>query len=637
MKLRCPDSREHLLVLAILVLATAAVMGRHYGFDGLLGHFSCDLYPLLSEGFRSSRLGLPLSGEEVTILDTTPWGDEIHLHQGPMPALIYAAFDSILGVVGLPPFPKVLLFLVAVCAHLFALFRILVHMTQRAVVLPLALTLLYLLSTPFLELATGEEVTASEIDILYANTFLLLAVWKYMDSCRGSDSPQNPILSAVFIACACLSRPTLWAYATAFVVLSVVRRGLRRDVLVFVSIVLGAIATYVVYNAARFGDPFNFGNLYSYSGIWEEVLFTHQMVPVTLDSWLARVQQSLSAWFGSGIQNTTLFNDDGSIGLLLRWNILSLGLVGGAVVWVRSARSHSIELAMLSAAMLILCFYLFVWASAAPRYAIDVWPVLFVLSVGGLRVTLEALEERAGSERSRHVFVALLVLSALVCYTGRSGDRLISLVKTEVGRGEALVMDESLTSAGVADPEGPAFCPVWSEQLGFEWAERVRPGETLRCADLEPVIDAEEGIPPWRAQRSFHRLGIHRFDDGRCFMLFYSGATLRRPVSQGCRVELVLDRKAADHCSDIELYLDGYLTGKLGEVQSDDRDLLLCVRRLPDSGDAVIRTYFRFTDAETDYATLAARQADDVATFDIRNKTPHYRMHEIRINCGPGE
>ena len=668
------DQRAELLAAALLAGAVVVSMGLHYGFASLLGHFGCDLYQPLADGFRQGQLRLPLDGSQVAIFDSTLWRGDVYLHHAPFPAALYALVDAPLALVGLGPFPKVLLFVVFLVAHVLAVFFLLRRLAPRGVTVAFGLSLSYALSYPFVNLAVY-EVGASEVGILYATTLVLLGALAW---CRYAERPSSSraALVATLLACAALSRPTTWAYAAALLAATLILRRLRRDVWVFAAIVFGAIGVYLAYNAARFGDPADFGDRYSFAGLWEVVVDNHGILPIRPDGRLVRVLEALEGWFGlapppGGDAWTLYIVSEGGAQLAERLNLLLLGLVAGLCVWLRALRRRGVELALLAGMLGNLLFYVALWEAVSTRYVMDVWPALFLLSVGGLHRGLELARDRWQSPWPARAFVAIVLLSMAATHTGRHG----LFVRSRVAGGfppMKMLTAEPLSAASLADPS-VEFCPA-----GMLRAEHGRPDSALACSTLERRQD-DSPPPSWTDQERFDRLGLYRQADGRCFMLFFAGATLWRPAEPACRVELHLDQAdqgpaselgsgAAVDCGRIELHLDGEPSGTLSRLASSGPDRLVCGRTLPSHDRGVVRAYFLFRDGmdrvqeaaeshafergrrfpffgkmegATDARGAAAADAGDAEDLDtragleLRAVGGRFGFHEIRVECEP--
>ena len=609
-----------ILAVAVISCVVVGVMGAHYGFGSLLGHFGCDLYQPLADGFREGRLSLPLDGAEVAIFDSTPVGDRVYLHQGPFPAAVYGALDALAAMMGMGPFPKVLLWLLLVITHLSTIYLLLRRFAPLGVAMALLLTLSYGLSAPFLKYLAAQEVTASEVGTLFGTTLTLLGLLAWL---RYEERPAVGFaaLSAALLGCAGLARATYLAYGVSLLGLTLLRRRWRPDALCFAAITAGAMGLLLAYNAARFGDIGDFGNRSSLAVVWEDVVFNHGFVPGTLARRLTYIGEALEAWFGwrtppAGDAWTLYYIEEDAPSLLERLNLLVLGLIAGVIAWLRALRKPGVEIALLCGTFVIVLFFVSIWQSVTMKYAQDILPMLFLLSIAGLHMGVTAMLARRGARRlGPRVFASILVASVVLTHAGGHGKVLRALIAGDRDAAEvAVVTDEPVTGAGVQDPS-KQFCNDLHLRAEYGLAPAA-----LDCSMVQPPRGVR-APGPWSADSFYHQLGLYRLTDERCFMFFYAGVTLRREPGRACRVELHLAPDAVADCARVELYLDGVATGRLSQIDSPASDRVVCARALAPSDDRQVRAGFLFEDGIDDIRAVSSRRGGERGRWIVSDHT----------------
>ncbi len=646
-----------LLACAILACTPVVYLGMRYGAAELLGHFGCDLYQPLADGMRQGKLSLPVDAARVTIFDATLWRGDVYISHPPLPAGVYTLLDSLTALLGLGPLPKIPVFVFMGATQVLAVFFILLRLVPRGVVLPFLLALSYALTFPVAKVGLYDP-GASEVSAQYTTGLLMLGLLAWL---RYEDRPTSraAALAAALLACAGLGRATTWAYSFALIGVSFLRRGMRRDLLWLGGVMGCSVVVTLLYNALRFGDPGNFGDVYSYTGVWEQAVDNHGVMPDTFGRSLARAQQALVGWFGirprTGADSWTLYAiSENGAQLVEHANLLLVGLFAGAIGWLRAYRKPGFELALLAGIVAHIVFYMLSYQSVTSRYALDVWPCLFLISLAGLHQATRAAQQRWGGPWPTAAFLAVILLSVAFAQTGAHGLVLWFASPEREAGPIRTIRSEAVTPEELQDPE-MEFCPG-----GIIQAERLRPEPALRCSMLEPRPD-DSPPPPWEPQESLHRLGLFRQAGGRCKMLFFAGATLWQEPDRACRVELHLEPEAVTECARVELRLDGETLGPLAPLGPPRADRLVCARELPSHGAGPVHVYFLFEDGVANALRVAeesgaarGRWVPYFGTFgygevnmtaaplapgqprplELRGAGGYFGFHEIRISCG---
>ena len=645
------------LAVVLLGCTPVVLLGLRYGFAGLLGHFSCDLYQPLADAFRVGQLSLSVDAAKVAIFDATLWRGDIYLSFPPFPAALYAVLDAFAALIGAGPFPKVALFVVLAVAHTLALFFLLLRLAPRGVTLAFLLTLSYILAFPLPNLAVY-DVGASEVAALFTSTFVLLGALFWL---RYRERPTMCSASAagLLLGCACLGRPTAWAYAAALVVLTFALRRLRRDAICLAALTGGAIALFLVYNAARFGDSLSFGDSFSYTGVWEQAVDNHGVAPGTVGRAAARAGEAAQGWFGvnarTGADAWTLYViSEGGGQLIERTNLLLLGLLFGIVAWLRGIGRPGIELALLAAVLAHFAFMMLFFQSVTSRYVLDVWPAFFALSVAGLHQGVAAARERWARPWISKAFPVLILISLSFTFLGRHGRKTFNMLRPGWLHPLRSLSSEPVSNESLADPAAD-FC-----QGGIIRAQHGQPPAALSCQAVSPRED-DSPPPGWVEQDDLYRLGIFRAAGGRCYMLYFAGVTLWQEPERSCRVELHLEPGAVTDCDKVELRLDGETLGPMSAGKgAAGADSTVCSRALPSHGGGPVQLFFLFGDGLERAQDVAGasgfargRWCAYFGTFDdlkAPGKTPEipaghskplelreaggrFAFHEVRVSC----
>ena len=587
-----------LAAIAIVVIFAFFSAAKSYSVKDLSRHFRVDLYQSLADSFRAGELSLLEDGRRKTSVDVTPRGRKIYLSWGPAPAAIYALFDALFELLGFGLFPKVPLFFCLLAAHVVSIFLILNLLMDGKIAVPLLLVGFYCFSFPFWNFINS-EIEIYEISSMYASAFFLLGVSCYMRSWKVS-STAVAALSAIFLSCAMLSRPTYFIWVFILSIFIIFSGKKRKNSVLFCSIVIIGGTIFLIYNHLRFGNLFNFGEKFKFHSVWEEYIFDLGIIPFSLKRTLARFQEAFYWYLGINIGHiknqqigfspiNTLYATYGdNLFLLKRLSILNVGLVYGLFWWIRIIRKHQRELTLLVGVTCIIFFYLFYQQSCELRYSMDIWPVLFILSGKGIYDFSNVISRK--NEKNYSTFVCFLIISLAFALN--------------VVNGEALNNRPDISN----------------EPMPFWEFEPVNTDCSLKCTLITPVYESFEDIHSWKEQEFLFMLGIYRFIGDECYMLFFSGATLEVQPSKECRVELLLHRPDIEDCERITFYLDGYPQGSLTETYVDNANQRLCTYMLPPTGLELISAYFLF-------------EPVDFEVYDLRRQTKHYRMYQLNMNC----
>jgi len=601
------------IVPALLFIIPLVTTVSRIGFqETLAGHFPCDLYQLQADGFREGRLSLPLDGDEVAIGDTSPHGDQIHLPWGPAPAAIYAVTDILYDAVGGDgPAPKVPLFLLFVVIHLSALFSVLKMWLKKGTMLPLALSIAYYFTFPFHQFIFLYEIGASEVSILYSSTFFLLGLRYLIRS--GHLGHAGLIPAGVFIGLAIISRPIYLVYAAimaAFLVFF--QRRLDRHAVGFACSVVAGLILFLVFNQLRFGSVLDFGTRLEYLGIWEIYLWDFEVLPFSLDVAAVHFNEAVRTWFGLHIMpeyNRALYMAEDEIYLSVTGCVFLAGLVVATARSFASPGRRWIEAGLASGWVVLMIFYLVYWQAGALRYSIDIWPVLFLLGVKGLHETAIRMDVKMGSSLGSMVFMGLLVtqlLGSFVFVTWFKGHAVESLEATPAVTSLALT-EEHLSNLPSLGGDPGSICSSYP----IEW---ISPSSEVLCKDL-PIVPKDDFLTPWLPQRSLHHLGVARWEDGDCRMMFFSGFTLSKEPFRDCRVELALDDMALG-CNDIEMWVERW---KSKFMNGSERK---CTARIPNDERTQVRIYFHFADTDV-----------DLTGHDMRGDSQLRLFRSVRVTC----
>ncbi len=279
-------SRSILLAAAFAVAAaglfyTWTIRTARYGLD--FRGPKQDYYNLLTQGFRKGHLYMDAEpdpsllalapdsrpGTAPFLLDASLYRGHYYLYFGAVPAmLLYLPYSALSGQ-GLPEAGAALIF---ASAGLF--FATLWWLDVRRRFFPRSGTLWALVSILGIALGSGVPSTLRrplfyEVAITAGYAFMMLALWAFTRA-RFSTGRRAPwlVLGALAAGLAVGSRANLGPSCVVIIVCGSVAAGTGRErgilsALVATGLAFGAvIAALGVYNAARFGNPLEFGHAY---------------------------------------------------------------------------------------------------------------------------------------------------------------------------------------------------------------------------------------------------------------------------------------------------------------------------------------------------------------------------------------
>jgi len=618
-----PGFRTGFLLLTLFTLATIQF---GLGFGNLWNHSSCgDLLQFLADGFREGQLNIRVDGRTHAIVDTAVQGDRIYLTYGPAPAVIYALFDVVWEALTETAFPKMLLFAAAILAHVLALYSLLVRLMGRRVVLPWILSAAYLLSYPYWRFLMDEGFAAGPLSATYASGLFLASVALY---CRNAEkpSPRTALASGTLLFLACLTRQIYFLPGAVFGAAILLRRRFERDALVFGFVALSAVGLHLAYNEARFDSPTYFGGQSTLHTHWEQIMLAHNAPPQTIPERMRQMGQAFESWWGVGFgdpDRVLYYTLDQAPVFSAQLNLLLLGLLFGGFVWLRSPRKHAMHTTLLVALFPILFFYHHIWPFSGTRYAIDMYPLLYVLSLAGTWQLSRRAEQRFGA-RMRPLLPVLVSIWLVLNGLGRTGHDLVHVRPLFHGQDNAPLTSERFEpdAAMALCSSGQSSAYADGEIGRFALAELGAPGESVECVttDGDPRLLGEPR--PWWFHRSLRRIGMYQDGEG-CEMLYYSGATLNREADAECTVTLALEPDEAPACDTIELYIDGRARGRLRPAESADESAAsVCAGDVPPAPGGQVTLWFWFTETPVAYVSN-----------EIIATATRYGFRSLRLSC----
>lgn len=583
--------------LALVILAAGLLFGRHYDIEDLFAYVPDDAYQSLADAFRNGRIAVIEDAERIH-QDTAPVGDDAHVVWGPAPAVGYAALDAVCALLGLPPFPKALLYFATSVVHLYLILLLSRGLLGDRAWLPRLATVCYAFSYPFC-FAASEATRVNWVSVLVAATLLLGGFHLLRRSLQDPDHPGSLAGPAALVVLAGLTRAVTFLALGLIALVVLSGRPLRRRHAIFFGIAASGVVLLLWYNAMRFGNPLTLGDGLIYQSNWDEEVASKGVLPFDSFRILARWGEAVFAFLGApqppwGRPVDTLYRYHQTyIGILV------LPFVGAILAaapgWFRKARRHATELALAGTATVFILFYLTWMNEFEIRYQMDYVPLLFLAG-------LKAASDAAGARR-RWLAAPAVVVTALTA---------VAL--------HAALADRVIAAHGIDPPTVSPYHHRMDRQIPGMWFFSGHPvGRSIRCEAIPTVHESASDLP--MRQESLDRLGIFRFPGHRCEMVFFSGGTLRLDPDRDCRIELFLDPDDLDDCGRVTLYRDGRPAGRMTEAQTDRKGQRLCVFPLGITGERLVQAYFLFEPVPR-------------RSTDWLRATRRYGMTELRAECG---
>ena len=382
-----PSRRRKLVwALALLIVqATVATWGQ-FDFSNLMGY-----YDMFAAGLLRGNLYIPLTPEQVTLVDMIPYEGRYYLQWGPFPVVFHLP-ARLLGF-SLSDRAACLL-----AGWLTALVFLEIMLTLRRRYFPdLPRTLCrwfflaFALATPAALVTYRGTVYSESISIAVLAVLLgFLALLRYQETLAS----RWMLLCGVCIAAALTTRVTMALYgavffASAAVTLWLAKNSLKRAIshlgLFAAPVVLG-VALMLAYNHARFGSPFDYGNRYKPGASSHFAVFSLWRIPENLRHYLLAAPQ-VSAdfpWIAhvgwEPLRHTS--RAEAMSSLLLGSPFLLLSLCSTRVLSPRSPAPADLKIIAATAAVggVAMFAVMLLFSAASRRYAHDFVPMFVILA-----------------------------------------------------------------------------------------------------------------------------------------------------------------------------------------------------------------------------------------------------------------
>ncbi len=376
------------LVWALVLLAVQTTIATWGQFDlsNTMGY-----YDLFASGLLQGNLHIPITPDQVTLVDMIPYQGQYYLQWGPFPVLFHLAAR----MMGFALSDRAACLL---AGWLTALVFLEIMLALRRRYFPdLSLTLCrwfffaFALATPAALVTYRGTIYNESIAIAVLAVLLgFLALVRYQET----RAPGWMLLCGACIAAAMTTRVTMALYGAVFfaaaaATLWLARQPWRRAVahlaLLAAPAVLGVVVM-LAYNQARFGSPFDYGNSYKPGASSHFAAFSLQRIPENLRHYLLSMPR-VSAdfpWIAHvgwpPLEHTS--RAEAMSSLLLGSPFLLLVLYSRRVLSPRSAAPADLKVTAAAAALggAAMFAVMLLFSSASRRYAHDFVPMFVILA-----------------------------------------------------------------------------------------------------------------------------------------------------------------------------------------------------------------------------------------------------------------
>lgn len=562
------------------------VFSQTYRPQDLIGYVQDDIYQDMANAFREGRLAV-LENASKAFIDTVPMGDRVFVVWGPFPALVYAALDAPLVALGLLPFPKALLFFIVCVFHLYFALAILRRFLTGLLWLPRIILMTYALSCPFWYIGY-EALRVNYVSILFSTTSMFSGLYYLSKAIAGPQA--NLAKAAVLFGLSGLSRAL--TFVPIFALAGLVLLGLRRRAATFFAIVSASASIFLLYNYARFGTPFEFGEGWLNQGRWDEQLYGADVLPADPLRAALRFLLAFCAYFGLPPPETTIDTlyqyEQTFFGLRqLPW---LLAAFFGACLWLRQWSANLFPLGVFVCALSAFSYHLLFGQDQTIRYQFDYAPLFMLAGAAGL-----------GEIREKpKIFLPIFCVFTLLPVVLNLALHKHLVQELSVQRGQAIAYPHRIDGG--------------MDGMMFFLGQKVQ--SELRCEEIKEALSGPEDIS--ERQRDLRRIGIYRFSDGRCEISFFSAIILRVAAGNVCKVELDLEESSINDCARVRLYADGRFVGRMQRSAAAPPGILRCEHEVSQQG--IVKT--RFVIDPVPYRSE-----------DWLRKSPRYGFFGVRTRC----
>lgn len=165
---------------------------------------------------------------------------------GPLPGILLIPFVAIFGL----DTPQTILVIFSVIISTIVLYRICTLLGIKKKSDALWLTAFFIFGSIYIFLSIT-NITAFSVQIV-GTTFVILALYVFLEK-------WNPVLMGFFVACAGMTRPTLYIAAFFFILEFLKSKNKLRTICYFSIPIMLSIVILGFYNAVRFQNPFETG------------------------------------------------------------------------------------------------------------------------------------------------------------------------------------------------------------------------------------------------------------------------------------------------------------------------------------------------------------------------------------------
>ncbi len=412
-----PLCRKLVWSLALLVLLAFVATWGQFDFSNTMGY-----YDLFAFGLLQGNLHIPVTPDQVTLVDMIPYEGRYYLQWGPFPVL----FHLFVRPFGFSLSDRAACLIAGWLTALVFLEIILTLRRRHFPDLPLALCrwffFAFALATPA-ALVTYRGTIYNE-SIAIAMLAVLTGFWallRYQETLAG----RWMLLCGVCIAAALTTRVTMALYGAVFfaaagLTLWLQKAGLKRaalHALLFAAPLLLGVAVMLGYNQARFGSPLDYGNRYKPGETSHFAAFSVRRIPENLRHYLLsppRVSLDFPwiehvGWLP--LEHTS--RAEAMSSLLLGSPFLLLAFYTRRVLSKRFQAADSLKVTAAAAAIggAAMFAVMLLFSAASRRYAHDFVPMFVILSFLGLATMTDAA---ALWKRYRVAAWVVLVFSALL-------------------------------------------------------------------------------------------------------------------------------------------------------------------------------------------------------------------------------
>jgi hypothetical protein len=388
--------RKLVWALALLIVqATAATWGQ-FDLSNTMGY-----YDLFAAGLVRGNLYIPITPDQVTLVDMIPYEGRYYLQWGPFPVL----FHLLVRPLGLALSDRMACLLAGWLTALVFLEIMLLLRRRHFPDVPLAVCrwffFAFALATPAALVTYRGTIYNESIAVAVLAVLLgFLALMRYQQAVAA----RWMLLCGVCIAAALMTRVTMVLYgvfffgAAAFTLWlrhSSVKRAVLHLALFAAPVALG-VALMLAYNDARFGSPFDYGNSYKPGASSHFAAFSLWRIPENLRHYLLSAPR-FSADF-PWIEH-------------IGWPPL-----------LHTSRAEAMSSLLLGSPFLLLSLYC--WSMFSPRSPApaDLKVIAATAAAGGSAMFGVMLLFSAASRRYAHDFVPMFMILAFVAAAMMAGS-----------------------------------------------------------------------------------------------------------------------------------------------------------------------------------------------------------------------